>query len=57
MALERDYAAKLQSLVKRAAEKKAKKMPALVVGNEPTRAWDDDTVKRRFALDLRSEVV
>ena len=55
--MERDYAAKLQSLVKRAAEKKAKKMPALVVGNEPTRAWDDDTVKRRFALDLRSEVV
>ncbi|RPD62761.1 hypothetical protein L226DRAFT_532256 [Lentinus tigrinus ALCF2SS1-7] len=49
-ALEREYAAKLQLLVKKAAEKKAKKMPALVVGNEPTKAWDEDTI-RKSTLD------
>ncbi|KAI0769881.1 hypothetical protein C8Q74DRAFT_1271721 [Fomes fomentarius] len=49
-ALERDYATKLQLLVKKAAEKKAKKMPALVVGNEPTKAWDENTI-RQSTLD------
>ncbi|KAI0693453.1 hypothetical protein C8T65DRAFT_668088 [Cerioporus squamosus] len=49
-ALEREYATKLQLLVKKAAEKKAKKMPALVVGNEPTKAWDEDTI-RKSTLD------
>ncbi|KAI1794856.1 hypothetical protein LXA43DRAFT_994584 [Ganoderma leucocontextum] len=45
-ALEREYATKLQLLVRKAAEKKAKKMPALVVGNEPTKPWDENTVKQ-----------
>ncbi|TFK86863.1 hypothetical protein K466DRAFT_663436 [Polyporus arcularius HHB13444] len=49
-ALEREYATKLQQLVKKAAEKKAKKMPALVVGSEPTKAWDEDTI-RKSTLD------
>ncbi|KAJ2988591.1 hypothetical protein NUW54_g7971 [Trametes sanguinea] len=45
-ALEREYAAKLQLLVKKAAEKKAKKIVALVLGNEPTKAWDESTVAK-----------
>ncbi|KAI0662254.1 hypothetical protein C8Q70DRAFT_963999 [Cubamyces menziesii] len=45
-ALEREYAAKLQLLAKKAADKKAKKMPALVLGNEPTKAWDDNTLHK-----------
>ncbi|OJT08068.1 Protein BZZ1 [Trametes pubescens] len=42
-ALEREYAAKLQLLAKKAADKKAKKIIALVVGSEPTKAWDEST--------------
>ncbi|KAI0712543.1 hypothetical protein C8Q76DRAFT_735094 [Earliella scabrosa] len=49
-ALEREYATKLQLLVKKAAEKKARKMPALVVGSEPTKAWDENTI-RQSTLD------
>ncbi|KAH9890020.1 hypothetical protein C8Q73DRAFT_706343 [Cubamyces lactineus] len=45
-ALEREYAAKLQLLAKKAADKKAKKMSALVLGNEPTKAWDDSTLHK-----------
>ncbi|EIW59085.1 uncharacterized protein TRAVEDRAFT_122627 [Trametes versicolor FP-101664 SS1] len=42
-ALEREYAAKLQLLAKKAADRKAKKIIALVVGGEPTKAWDEST--------------
>ncbi|KAI0373757.1 hypothetical protein BV20DRAFT_962334 [Pilatotrama ljubarskyi] len=45
-ALEREYATKLQLLAKKAADRKAKKMPALVVGNEPTKAWDESTLAK-----------
>ncbi|KAH9933234.1 uncharacterized protein BXZ73DRAFT_89849 [Epithele typhae] len=44
-ALERDYAVKLQTLVKRAADKKAKKMATLVVGSEPTKSWEESILK------------
>ena len=47
--MEREYANKLQVLVQKAAAKKAKKMPALVVGSEPTKAWDENTIKQRCA--------
>ncbi|KAI0755276.1 hypothetical protein C8Q80DRAFT_422803 [Daedaleopsis nitida] len=50
-ALEREYATKLQLLVKKAGEKKAKKMQALVVGNEPTKVWDENTI-RQSTLDM-----
>lgn len=49
-ALEREYAAKLQLLAKKAAEKKAKKMPAVVVGSEPTKAWDETTLTKRSVV-------
>ncbi|KAL7280164.1 hypothetical protein ACG7TL_006583 [Trametes sanguinea] len=45
-ALEREYAAKLQLLAKKAADKKAKKIVALVLGNEPTKAWDENTIAK-----------
>ncbi|PIL22850.1 hypothetical protein GSI_15545 [Ganoderma sinense ZZ0214-1] len=46
VALEREYATKLQLLVRKAAEKKAKKISALVVGNEPTKPCDENTLKQ-----------
>ncbi|CDO68266.1 hypothetical protein BN946_scf184842.g29 [Trametes cinnabarina] len=45
-ALEREYATKLQALAKKAVEKKAKKIVALVLGNEPTKAWDENAIAR-----------
>ncbi|OSD07541.1 hypothetical protein PYCCODRAFT_1430796 [Trametes coccinea BRFM310] len=45
-ALEREYAVKLQLLAKKAADKKAKKIVALVLGNEPTKAWDENTIAK-----------
>ncbi|KDQ62593.1 hypothetical protein JAAARDRAFT_30501 [Jaapia argillacea MUCL 33604] len=46
VALEREYATKLQVLSKKAGDKKAKKMALLVVGSEPTKAWDENAVKQ-----------
>jgi hypothetical protein len=46
-ALEKDYAAKLQLLVKKAAEKKVKAEALIVVGEEPAKAWDRSTLKRK----------
>lgn len=46
VALERDYAAKLQALTKKAADKKAKTETALVVGDDPTKAWDERTMRQ-----------
>ncbi|OBZ68741.1 Protein BZZ1 [Grifola frondosa] len=52
VALEREYAGKLQLLAKKAAEKKSKKMAILVVGHEPTKAWDESILKQRSGLNL-----
>ncbi|KAG6858118.1 hypothetical protein C0995_002472, partial [Termitomyces sp. Mi166 len=41
-ALEREYAAKLQTLHKKAGEKKYKMEAALVVGEHPTKTWDSN---------------
>jgi len=46
-ALERDYASKLQALTKKATEKRAKRMSAVIFGNEPSKVWTEDTVKMR----------
>ncbi|KAI0081551.1 hypothetical protein K474DRAFT_1681918 [Panus rudis PR-1116 ss-1] len=45
IALEREYATKLQILGKKAAEKKNRKIAALVVGTEPTKAWTEATLQ------------
>jgi formin-binding protein 1 len=42
--LEREYAQKLQALTKKAVEKKARKMAAAVIGDDPTKAWGDETL-------------
>ncbi|KAJ6508511.1 hypothetical protein C8R45DRAFT_1168696 [Mycena sanguinolenta] len=43
-AIEREYAAKLHALTKRAAEKRAKLVAAFVVGEEPTKAYTETTL-------------
>ena len=47
-ALDREYAGKLQALARKAAERKAKSCAAFVVGAEPTKTWDDGTIKQRL---------
>lgn len=46
--MERGYAAKLQALTKRAVDKKSKRIAKLVLGDEPTKAWTEDTLKLRY---------
>lgn len=46
--LEREYATKLQVLAKKAADKKSKKIGALIVGLDPVKTPDEDsTIKQR----------
>ena len=45
--IERDYAAKLMALAQKAVEKKNKKMALAVVGDEPSKQWNDDTLVQR----------
>ncbi|KAJ4481967.1 hypothetical protein J3R30DRAFT_3455533 [Lentinula aciculospora] len=46
VALERDYATKLQALAKKSADKKVKMESVLVLGDDPTKAWDESTLKQ-----------
>ncbi|KAJ3754491.1 hypothetical protein EV360DRAFT_96576 [Lentinula raphanica] len=46
VALEREFATKLQALAKRSAEKKSKMESVLVLGGDPTKAWDESTLKQ-----------
>jgi hypothetical protein len=50
VALEREYAGKLQILAKKAAEKKSKMEASVVVGLDPTKAWDESILKQRSIL-------
>ncbi|KZT27410.1 hypothetical protein NEOLEDRAFT_1240354 [Neolentinus lepideus HHB14362 ss-1] len=54
VALERDYAVKLQALAAKASERKSKNIASLVLGNEPTKAWDE-TVLQRSTLNVAYE--
>ncbi|KAJ7195463.1 hypothetical protein GGX14DRAFT_676626 [Mycena pura] len=56
-AVEREYAAKLQTLTKRATEKRAKLVPALVVGDEPTKATDDTTLAQNTLNAAFNEII
>ncbi|KAI0916825.1 hypothetical protein AcW1_007828 [Taiwanofungus camphoratus] len=56
-ALEREYASKLQVLARKAADKKSKKIAALVVGNEPTKAWGEDTIQRSTLEIAYSQII
>lgn len=55
--LEREYAAKLQALARKAAEKKAKKMASLVLGDEPTKGWDESTLRNSTVDAVYSQVI
>jgi hypothetical protein len=46
-AIEREYAAKLQTLTRKAMDKKAKMEVRYIVGENPTKSWDSSTLKRR----------
>lgn len=46
--LERDYAAKLQGLARKAAEKQSKLSPAVSVGTDPSKAWDGNIIKQKY---------
>ncbi|KAF9465752.1 hypothetical protein BDZ94DRAFT_1296252 [Collybia nuda] len=45
-ALEREYATKLQLLTKKAADKKSKMEALIVVGSDPTKSWDTNTLRQ-----------
>lgn len=48
VALEREYASKLQLLVKKATERKNKAATSLVAGDSPTKPCSDSTVQQRL---------
>jgi hypothetical protein len=48
IALEREYAGKLLLLANKAGEKKSRKIAALVLGEEPTKAWGEEDVRNRY---------
>lgn len=46
--IERDYAAKLQVLSKKALDKKTKLGNGLTVGDDPTKRWDDSPPNKQY---------
>ncbi|KAH7926483.1 hypothetical protein BV22DRAFT_1104300 [Leucogyrophana mollusca] len=49
-ALEREYAAKLQVLAKKATDKKAKIAALVVIGDSPTKAFNESILRQRLKL-------
>lgn len=43
--LEKDYASKLQALVRKANEKKSKRLSKVIFGPEPFRVWNEESLK------------
>ncbi|KAJ7134798.1 hypothetical protein C8R44DRAFT_771495 [Mycena epipterygia] len=56
-ALEREYAAKLQVLTKRATEKRSKLVTSFVVGDEPTKAWTESTLAQNTLNSAFNEII
>ncbi|GBE83192.1 hypothetical protein SCP_0502390 [Sparassis crispa] len=56
-AIEREYATKLQVLARKATEKKNKKIAALVVGNEPTKACEEDVLLQSTINNAYSQLI
>jgi hypothetical protein len=48
VALERDYAAKMLALAQKNVDKKNKKMARAVVGDEPFKQWNEETLLQRW---------
>ncbi|KAA1469744.1 hypothetical protein DENSPDRAFT_641109 [Dentipellis sp. KUC8613] len=57
VALEREFAGKLQLLAKKAAEKKTKKMGAAVFGDEPSQNWDEDTLSQSTLNNAYAKII
>ncbi|KAL0581179.1 Protein BZZ1 [Marasmius crinis-equi] len=57
VALEREYATKLQALAKKAAERKSKLELRLVLGSEPTKAWTEASLKQNTLNAAYGEMV
>ncbi|EKM51975.1 uncharacterized protein PHACADRAFT_212588 [Phanerochaete carnosa HHB-10118-sp] len=57
VAIEREYATKLQLLAKKAADKKAKKIVALVVGHEPAKPAQDSAIQSSTLNRAYSQLV
>ncbi|KAI9465047.1 hypothetical protein BJY52DRAFT_1184087 [Lactarius psammicola] len=55
--IERDYAAKLMTLAQKAVEKKNKKMALAVVGDEPSKQWNDDTLVESTLENAYSKII
>ncbi|PPQ86318.1 hypothetical protein CVT25_005619 [Psilocybe cyanescens] len=55
--LEREFASKLQALVRKASEKKAKALSVYVFGNEPTKSWDSNTLKQSTLDNAYEELI
>ncbi|KZV73725.1 hypothetical protein PENSPDRAFT_732757 [Peniophora sp. CONT] len=56
-ALEKEYAAKLQLLTKKAVDKKAKKMAPAVVGDDPTKAWSEETLVQSTVENAYAKII
>ncbi|TFK39041.1 hypothetical protein BDQ12DRAFT_712547 [Crucibulum laeve] len=56
-ALEREYAGKLQILARKAAERKSKMETSFVVGGDPTKAWDMDTLRQSTLDSAYGEII
>ncbi|KDR82365.1 hypothetical protein GALMADRAFT_237644 [Galerina marginata CBS 339.88] len=57
VALEREYATKLQVLTRKASEKKAKAQSAFVIGYEPTQVWNVDSLKQSTLDQAYEEII
>jgi len=48
--LEKEYSTKLSLLAKKAAEKKSKRITSVVVGDDPSKAWNEAIIRSRCVL-------
>ncbi|KAF9221480.1 hypothetical protein BS17DRAFT_881644 [Gyrodon lividus] len=56
-ALEREYAAKLQLLVKKATERKMKAVASLVAGDAPTKPCTDSTIQQNTLVNAYAQII
>ncbi|EIM85766.1 uncharacterized protein STEHIDRAFT_79768 [Stereum hirsutum FP-91666 SS1] len=55
--IEKEYAAKLQALAKKVVEKKTRKMASAVLGDEPTKTWNEDTISESTLDRAYSKII
>ncbi|KAF8904120.1 hypothetical protein CPB84DRAFT_1835747 [Gymnopilus junonius] len=57
VALDREYASKLQLLTRKASEKKSKACSSFVFGKEPTKPWDADALRQSTLNQAYDEII